>query len=298
MPFELPPLSRRRFLASSLLAGLAVGFRLPVSGTESAPDYWAFFSDTHIAADRSKVERKVNMTQNFTGVLRDMLSLPARPVGVFITGDCACSSGQSDDYGVFKELVAPARKEGIPIRIALGNHDHRERFWKAFDSESALPRPVPDHHVGMIATPKANWIMLDSLEITHSTPGLLGKEQLAWLEKTLDANPDKPALVMAHHNPGLGKNEGLRDTDAFLEILRSRKQVKAYFFGHTHSWQIHTDSVGLHFVNLPATAYTFKDSDAKGWVRVMLQDKGMQLELRCLDTSNKANGQMTDLKWR
>ena len=77
------------------------------------------------------------------------------------------------------------------------------------------PRPLADHNVALIETPRANWFVLDSLEKTLSTPGLLGKSQLAWLARTLDEHPDKPALVMVHHNllfPGDLK-AGLKDTE-------------------------------------------------------------------------------------
>ena len=69
--------------------------------------------------------------------------------------------------------------------------------------------------------------MLDSLEATLSTPGLLGQEQLDWLAAALDANPGKPALVLLHHNPATsGHVGGLKDTEALFEVIRPRKQVK------------------------------------------------------------------------
>jgi hypothetical protein len=57
-----------------------------------------------------------------------------------------------------------------------------------------------------------DWYLLDSLDVTNKTPGTLGAEQLEWLEKSLKAAADRPALVMVHHNPqpaGLGKVSGL-----------------------------------------------------------------------------------------
>jgi len=67
---------------------------------------------------------------------------------------------------------------------------------------------------------------------------------------TLDANSKKPALVLVHHNPGLTGNLGLKDTAAFLEIIRPRRQVKAYIYGHTHTWRVEKDSSGIHLINL------------------------------------------------
>jgi predicted phosphodiesterase len=128
---------------------------------------------------------------------------------------------------------------------------------------------------------------------------MLGHEQLDWLAKSLDAHQEKPALVLVHHNPGLnGGNMGLKDTLPFLQIIRPRKQVKAYIYGHTHHWQVTQDPSGIHFINLPPVAYVFHDGDPSGWVHTTLKQDGMRLELRSLDPNHKAHGETHDLPWR
>ena len=108
-----------------------------------------------------------------------------------------------------------------------------------------------------------------------------------------------PAIVMLHHNPGLTENvPGLKDTAALLEVIRPRKQVKAYFFGHTHAWGVTQDESGIHFINLPPTAYLFAAGKPSGWVRATAAKDGMKLELRCLDTKHPQHGEVKDLKWR
>ena len=107
------------------------------------------------------------------------------------------------------------------------------------------------------------------------------------------------AVVVIHHNPGTGQNNGgLKDTEALLEILRPRKQVKAWIFGHTHVWHIQPDASGIHLVNLPPVAYIFHPGDPAGWVHATVRSDGMKLELRCLDVGHKDHGQVVDLKWR
>ena len=154
------------------------------------------------------------MAEHFETVSRELTALPKLPAGLFINGDCAFNSGESGDYATVAELLTPIRTSGMPIHLALGNHDHRERFWSAFADEKTAKRPVLDRQVSLLKTPRANWFILDSLEKTLSTPGLLGPEQLDWLGKSLDENPKKPAIVMIHHNPGLSGNMGLKDTVA------------------------------------------------------------------------------------
>lgn len=299
MPIYLPPISRRGFLRRTLLtaAGLALGPNAFAAEKRTDENFWALFSDPHIAADRNLIHNNVNMADHLEAVVREVAALPVHPAGIFVNGDCAFNSGEKGDYALFARLLKPLRES--PIHLTLGNHDNREHFWSALKSDKAATRPVADKQTLMVATPKVNWFVLDSLDKTLATPGVLGTAQLDWLAKTLDANPDKPALVMLHHNPGLTEAvPGLTDTAALLDVIRPRKQVKAYFFGHTHAWSITRDDSGIHFINLPPTAYLFKEGKPSGWVRATIAEDGMKLELRCLDTTHKQHGEVNDLKWR
>ena len=208
MPIHLPAISRRQFLVRSLAGGAALALSpdLLAAAKRTDPNSWALLADTHLAADRGLVARGINMTDHFTSVSRELLALPKRPAGVFITGDCAYNSGQTGDYRQVADLLEPIRGAQMPVHLALGNHDNRERFWDALPKEKAAPRPLADRQVALLRTPRANWFVLDSLEKTLSTPGLLGQEQLDWLAGALDANAGKPALVLIHHNPGHDRN--------------------------------------------------------------------------------------------
>jgi predicted phosphodiesterase len=141
--------------------------------------------------------------------------------------------------------------------------------------------------------------MLDSLDVTNKTPGVLGEEQRTWLSKALDARTDKPALVMVHHDPMLveGKKTGLLDTAELMEILKPRRHVKAMIYGHTHTWRM-TELEGIHLVNLPAVAYPFNKAEVTGWVDCTLHPDGMSLEMHAHDTAHAAHGKVSDLKWR
>lgn len=302
MPVHLPSLSRRRFLARTLMAGAGVMFarNLPAAGKRVDKDCWVLFSDTHIAADRATVAHGVNMTDNFQAVSREVLELPVRPAGLLINGDCAFNSGEAGDYATLAELLRPLREAGLPIDLTVGNHDDRARFWDGLTDAKAAKRPLADHNVAVIKTPRVNWFVLDSLDKTLVTPGILGETQLAWLARELDANTRKPAIVVFHHNPDtLGEAKiALRDTDKLMEIIRPRKQVKAYFFGHTHVWQKKQDESGIHLVNLPPVAYMFEVGRPSGWVQTTLRHDGARLQLHCVDHGHKDNGQVLDLKWR
>jgi 3',5'-cyclic AMP phosphodiesterase CpdA len=300
MPIYLPAVSRRRFLVRTLAAGagMALSPKLFAATKRTDENSWALLSDLHLAANRAEVARGVNMADHFQTVSTEVLRLPKRPAGVLITGDCAFNSGQTGDYEFLANVLEPMRRDQLPIHLALGNHDNRERFWQAFEEEKAAKRPLADRQVAILPTKRVNWFIMDSLETTLSTPGLLGPAQLEWLAKALDANAGKPAIVVIHHNPGISGNMGLKDTVALFEIIRPRRQVKAYIYGHTHTWKVETEESGIHLVNLPPVAYLFHEGDPAGWVHATLEKQSMSLELRCVDTNHKNHGQKVDLKWR
>jgi hypothetical protein len=299
MPIHLPPLSRRKFLLRTLAAGAALGLspQLFARTKPTDKDSWALLSDPHLAADRSRLGRGINMADHFSAVTQEVLGLSQRPAGVFVTGDCAFNSGEPGDYVTLTEMLEPMRRGPMPVHLALGNHDHREHFWAALNKDAGRSS-LKGKQVALIKTDRVNWFVLDSLETTLSTPGILGPEQLKWLAATLDKNSSKPALVLVHHNPGLSGNMGLKDTALFFEVIRPRKHVKAYIFGHTHKWSVQQDDSGIHLINLPPVGYIFREGDPAGWVHAKIEPDGMTLQLHCLDKTHTAHGQFIDCRWR
>jgi hypothetical protein len=302
MPLHVAPLSRRRFLAGSLAAGGSL-LVLPAAWsaeTSVDADRWALLSDTHIAADPARVQLRANMADNLHQVVDQLRALAPQPAGVLVNGDCALSTGLAGDYATLSGLLEPLWMAGLPVHLTLGNHDDRAVFRQALATRLKDDHPLESRQATIIASPRANWFVLDSLETVNKTPGQLGSEQLAWLGRALDQHHDKPALVMVHHNPVFGqpvRNSGLTDTKELFEVLVPRKQVKALIFGHTHHWDLKRHE-GIHLVNLPPVAYLFKPGDPNGWVEVKLADGSMRMELHALDAKHPANGQKLNLAWR
>lgn len=300
MPITLEPISRRRFLAGSTAgAALALAPRWML-GAEvgSDPNRFALLSDTHVAADSAAHERGVTMARHLEHVRGELLRLDPKPAAVLVNGDCAYHTGELEDYRTFLDLIRPIREHGLPMHLAMGNHDNRERFWATLPREEQHAEALPHRQIVVLETKLANWVMLDSLQKTNHTPGLLGPRQIDWLKSELDRRSDKPAIVLVHHQPDRGQPiSGLVDTQALMDALLPRKQVKALLYGHTHEWIV-TQRDDLHCINLPAVAYVFSPEQPSGWVDCHVRDGGMSIELRCIDASHPRHGERHDLFWR
>jgi 3',5'-cyclic AMP phosphodiesterase CpdA len=270
-----------------------------VAPGETDPHCFALLSDTHVARQREAVHRGTNMFQNMQTVSKEVLSLPKPPAAVLVSGDCAFLSGLSSDYEIFLEAIAPYRAAGLHLHCMLGNHDNRENFWAADGKLRSSASGLDNRQVSVLKADRANFFLLDSLEKTNSTPGLLGEDQIRWLATALDAHADRPAVIIAHHHliEGGSMASGLKDTQSLLEVLVPRKHVKAYVFGHTHHWH-HREHEGIHLVNLPPVAYPFNSIDPSGWVRLDLKNDGASFQLSTVDPRHKQHGERFEVAWR
>lgn len=300
MPISFPPLSRRQWIKGSLAAAIAP--RFAVAASEQDPELWVLFSDTHIAADVKLEARGTVMGDNMARCVNQVLDIGQKPFGVLVNGDCAYLDGQQADYDTFVKLIEPLRDAAIQVHCTLGNHDDRKHFIGAMTGPED-PRPVEGKHVEVLSSATMNWVLLDSLKEVNKVPGELGAAQLGWLDRVLASSPDKPTVVMAHHNPQgpvpEGKKPGgLLDSDAMFEVLAKHKKVKAFVYGHSHNWEHKRhEKTGLHLVNLPPVAYVFSPDRPNGWVAARATAQKLELELRALNPAHDQHGQKVEIAW-
>jgi 3',5'-cyclic AMP phosphodiesterase CpdA len=190
------------------------------------------------------------------------------------------------DYVTFLEEVSLFRENGISVHCVMGNHDNRQAFLEVIAKMENKKKPtdIPDRLYSIIETSKANIFLLDSLK-PNTAYGLLGKEQIDWLAHELDLRNDKPAILFAHHYPEIFRTsyftyeKTLNDTALLFETIKERKHVKAYIFGHSHVWRYY-NKYGIHFINLPTTAWSHDPDNAYAYVFMKLNTKGCCLILR------------------
>ena len=304
MPIHLTNSQRRAFLKTSLGAGASLLTFGRTLGEErqDATEHIALLADTHIDADATKVVRGSGMASNLLNVIADVIAQPHPPTQAFIDGDCAFNVGLPADYQTLSSLVAALPKAKIPLHMALGNHDDRTAFLKQFANSNETTEAIDGKHVSLIETRYVNWFLTDTLQKVNNVTGELGTRQLDWLRAALNVDTDKPAIVVGHHNPQFtvpdnGRVTGLQDSQALFQLLESLPHVKAYVFGHTHSWSVKQRDGGLHLINLPPVGYAFNATSPIGWVDAALSATGMQLTLRCIDRNHDQHLERHTIAW-
>jgi len=308
VPIHISDLQRRSFLKTSLGAGISLLTFRPACGDETSdgPEHIALLADTHIAADATKSARGSVMASNLLKVVADVLAQPTKPKFALIDGDCAFSAGQPEDYETLTSLVAAFPAANIPLHMTMGNHDDRAAFLGQFPNDkqraAESSNPVEGRHVSLIETKSANWFLIDTLQKVNHVSGEMGVQQIDWLKQALIARSEKPAIVVGHHNPQFtvpesGRVTGLQDSQEVFEMLESQPHVKAYVFGHTHSWNTTRRESGLHLINLPPIGYAFNETNPIGWIDAKMSSTEMQLTLHSVDPDHPEHLKMRSLTW-
>lgn len=304
MPVHLGLQPRRQFLstvaACSATAVLATMPQTSLFGQDRDTEFLALLSDTHIPDNPDVVARDVNMTNNLRTVVSQITQLATKPAHLFINGDCAYLKGMPEDYKNLAQCLAPLADAQIPVHLTMGNHDDRAPLYEALKNQRPKESLVQSKHVSIIEGRFANWFLLDSLDKVNVVSGALGAEQLEWLTRELKQRRDKPALVMAHHNPQFEAPEegkswfGISDTASLFELLDSMPHVKAFIFGHSHTWK-YSKRNSLHLVNLPPVAYVFENTQPNGWVEAIVNATSVRFRLQSLDAKHPKHNDTVEI---
>ncbi len=256
----------------------------------------ALFSDIHVPTNPNLQAYGQRPVENLKAALGE---LPAfDPERLIITGDCAYRVGRKSNYAAMHEILAPVRDARILIDALAGNHDNRTHLREMLGNP---PSPVEGRHVAKIAFPQATWLLLDTQLGVHEVPGCIGVRQRAWIDEELAATPDTSFVVVGHHHPedprrnDIYADIGLRDTGEWLDFLDSRPQIKAYLFGHAHSWRHEQTSGGTWLVNLPAVGFVFLENRPRGWVKATMDGDSLKLQLCCADADHPEHGERVEV---
>ncbi len=205
-------------------------------------------TDCHIGFDLADPEE--DNVRRLRAVLDLLANGPNRPDLVLLSGDLT-NHGEPESYARLAALLAPY---DLPFYPMVGNHDERDGFRATFsqtpDYEGFIQYEVP--------LPGLRLIALDTID-----PGRHGgafcAARVAWLSRTLDADPVTPVLIAMHHPPIVSGIDWMDGTGneawiaRFTAAIDGRPQVHAIIAGHLHR-TIHTTVAGVPLTVCPASA--------------------------------------------
>jgi len=193
----------------------------------------AQISDTHVLEAGHRLSDWIDTGDRFSEVITWINNFIPKPDVVLITGDLV-ENGTSEEYAEFRKRLAPL---DIPFFVIPGNHDDRESLQKAFSDQAYINQKDPfvqyvidDYPVRLIA--------LDTF-IPGEMGGRLCEKRLAWLEKTLSKETEKPTMIFMHHPPfntGISVMDSINceNGDKMAEIIAAYTNIERVLCGHVH----------------------------------------------------------------
>jgi 3',5'-cyclic AMP phosphodiesterase CpdA len=191
-------------------------------------------TDLHVRPRGVAANRVIETNMMTERALRVVAGLDPRPDVVIVTGDLTeCGlPAEYDQLGRMLRWHLP-----MPVYVVPGNHDRRENLRAGLGH---LPGVTADPHFVQYAVEDlpVRIVMLDTV-VPGAGHGELCAERLAFLDRTLAAEPHKPTLIGMHHPPFLCGIEhmdkiSLRNADEFVAVIAQHRQVQRIVCGHHH----------------------------------------------------------------
>lgn len=167
----------------------------------------------------------VDVRANFLGICQKIRELS--PDYLVVSGDLCFDKADREIYRWLKKHLDSLE---ITYDLLSGNHDDPGIMAEIFEREHLLQNGTLYYQRQLEGFP---YLFLDT------TTGIVGKEQLKWLQEALNLQTG-PVVIFMHHPPLLAgvphmdRNYSLKNRDEVMEILLDYDKRIDVFCGHYH----------------------------------------------------------------
>jgi 3',5'-cyclic AMP phosphodiesterase CpdA len=211
-------------------------------------------SDTHILPSDEARFLGQNHSQNLRSALAIVRGRGIKADGFVLSGDLA-NTGDPDSYRGLRAILDDLRQAGVPVLLAMGNHDDRRGLRRIVLDHMEHDVEGEYHHTAWLGGLRV--IVLDST-IPESHNGEIGAAQREWLARELAKPAPEGTVLVFHHPPfppgaALGSEPMLADWRELEDLVRG-SDVVGVLCGHVHQ-SISSGFAGVPLVTAPATAF-------------------------------------------
>ena len=207
-------------------------------------------TDLHLFEDETGEIYGVRTAASFRAVIAAAFGSSPGPVdAVLVTGDIA----EDGERGTYERFRAEMSHLGVPVLCIPGNHEDPGLL-------AEVVAGWPLQYCGALSLPGWRIVMLDS-HVAGAPEGHLADEELARLDRELEAAAGAQVLIGLHHQPvPIGSPwldaVGLRNAGTFLERLRAHGRIRGVLWGHVHQA---SDRMyhGIRMMSTPSTCAQF-----------------------------------------
>jgi Icc protein len=213
------------------------------------PIMFAHLTDTHVNVLGKTPLFSIDAGAKLRAAFAELGKLSEKPAFVVISGDLT-QDGDVEDYKFLRQLIDEEQATlGVPVHLALGNHDSRPFFREGYLNEE----PSEESYYYSFMHEGLRVIMLNT-QVPGAHGGRLDEEQLVWLKDELAAPAPSGTIVVLHHpvveTPSEQMDSHLLDNPQDLANVIAGTDVIGLLSGH-----IHFNSIGL-FHSIPSAAGT------------------------------------------